>query len=120
MSAKPQPANVVLVAILGALLALVVAWRTGVHLHPGNVRLTWFVGGAIAAALLGMFLHATNPGTRLLDYLSNNPRGKLFVLLFGAAVLVLFRGVLDVRQAAEFASGILGASLGSLVRLGLD
>lgn len=120
MTTKPQPPNVVLVAVLGVLLAFVVAWRTGVHLHPASIHLSWFAVGVIAALLLGLFLHGTTPGTRLLDYLSNNTSGQLLVLLLGAAIIVLFRGLVDVRQAAELVSALLGASIGSLARLAVD
>lgn len=120
MTTSPSRANVVLVAVLGVLLALVVAWRTGVHLHPASIDLSWFVAGALTAVLLGLFLHATPPGTRLLDYLSNTNAGQLLVLLLGAAIIVLFRGVLDARHAAELASVLLGASIGSLARLAVD
>lgn len=117
MSTHPQPAKVVLVAVLGVLLALLVAWRTGVHLHPASIHLSWFAAGAVAAAALGVFLHATPQGTRFLEYLSNTSSGQLLVLLLGAAVIVLFRGLVDPRQAAELVSVILGASLGSLARI---
>lgn len=117
MSTHPQPAKVVLVAVLGAMLALLVAWRTGVHLHPAGIHLSWFAAGAIAAAAIGLFLHSTAQGTRLLDYLSNTGSGQLLVLLLGAAIIVLFRGLVDPRQAAELVSVILGASVGSLARL---
>ena len=120
MTADPQSPNVVLVAVLGVLLALVVAWRTGVHLHPASVHLAWFTAGTVAAVLLGLFLHGTAPGTRLLDYLSNSTSGQFLVLLLGAAIIVLFRGVVDPRQAPELVSVILGASIGSLARLAVD
>lgn len=120
MTTRPSSSKVVLVAVLGAMLALLVAWRTDVHLHPASIHLSWFAGGALAAAGIGVFLHATPQGTRLLDYLSNTSSGQLFVLMVGAAVIVLFRGLVDVRQAAELVSAILGASIGSLARLTLD
>lgn len=120
MTTKPQSPNVVLVALLGVMLALVVAWRTGVHVHPTGLDLPWFAVGLVAAALLGLFLHATAPGARLLDYLSNSGSGHLLVLLAGAAIIVLFRAVIDVRQAAALVSVLLGASLGSLARLAVD
>lgn len=120
MTTSPRPSKVVLVAVLGVMLALLVAWRTGVHLHPASIHLSWFAAGAIAAATLGVFLHATSQGTRLLDYLSNTSSGQLLVLLLGAAVIVLFRGLVDPRQAAELVSLILGASIGSLARLTVD
>lgn len=120
MTTRPGSPKVVLVAVLGVMLALLVAWRTGVHVHPASIQLSWFAVGAIAAAALGVFLHATPQGTRLLDYLSNTGSGQLLVLLLGAAIIVLFRGLVDVRQAAELVSVIIGASLGSLARLAID
>lgn len=117
MTPNPRARNVVLVAVLGALLAVVVALRTGVHLHPGNARLAWFVAGALVTALLGVFLHATTPGGRLLDFLLNTQRGRLLVLLLGVLAIASFRGVVDVRQAPELVSVLLGASVGSLARL---
>lgn len=120
MTTRPPSPNVVLVAVLGVLLALVVAWRTGVHLHPASIHPAWFAAGTVATVLLGLFIHGTSPGARLLDYLSNSTSGQLLVLLLGAAVIVLFRGVVDPRQAAELVSVLLGASIGSLARLAVD
>lgn len=120
MTTTPRPSKVVLVAVLGVLLALLVAWRTGVHLHPASIHLSWFAVGAIAAAALGVFLHATPQGASLLDYLSNTGSGQMLVLLLGAAIIVLFRGLVDPRQAAELVSLVLGLSVGSLARLTID
>lgn len=119
MPANPHPARVVLVAVLGLMLTVAIAWRTGVHLHPAGIQLPAFVTGLLGAALLGLFLHATAPGARVLDYLSNTTPGQLLVLLVGAAIILLVRGVLDVRYAAELVSLIIGASIGSLARLAL-
>ena len=120
MRARPRPAKVVLVTVLGVMLAAAVAWRTGVHLHPTTIHVSWFAAGAVTAILLGVFLHATPQGARLLGYLSNTGAGQLLVLLLGAAIIVLFRGLVDVQQAAELVSVLLGASVGSLARLALD
>lgn len=115
----PNPAKVVLVAVLGALLAAVLAWRNAVPVRPASLELPAFGIGLLFAVVAAIALHATGPGQRLVGFLSTTNAGQVLVLLLGAAIIVLFRGAHGAPFVPELASGILGASVGSLVRLGL-
>lgn len=117
--AHPQPVSrqVWLVAVLGALLALLVAWQTGVPLTPGAIAHLPFAAGLLLTAALGVFLHGTAPGNALRWFLANTNWGQFVLLVAALLLLFYFQRVHDVAYAAELASAILGASVGSLARL---
>lgn len=120
MTTKPKPRQLVLVAVLGAMLALLVAWQSGIPIEPATLHLASFAIALGATAVIVLFLLATPRGNQLLDFLSNTTGGNLVVLLLGGVIIVLFRGLHGSPYAAELASGILGASIGTLVPLMFD
>lgn len=117
---QPNDRQVALVAILGGLLALLIAWRTGVPFHPASVELGAFAIGLVGTAILAAFLHGTTIGNRIRWVLANTNWGQFALLVAALVLLYIFQRVHEFAYAAELASGILGASIGSLVRLGID
>lgn len=116
----PDHANqTLLTAALGVLLSGVVAWQTGVPLTGRSLELAPAGVGFAAAGATGVFLDATAPGRRLASALAGTRAGELLVLAVGIVVLVFFSAVHTFPYPGALASGILGASLGTLVRLAL-
>lgn len=114
---QPEPRQVVLVAVLGALLGLLVAWRTGVPLQPSSLDVGWFTVAAVATAAIAVILHGTRQGNAVRWFLANTNWGQFIMLVAALLLLAYFSRLDDVAYTAELASVILGASVGSLARL---
>lgn len=119
MTVPAHARQTLLTAALGVLLSGIVAWKTGIPIAVGSLELAPFAVGLVVASALGVFLNATDAGRRLAMALAETRAGELLVLALGILVLVFFSGVHTFPYPGALASGILGASLGSLIRLAL-
>lgn len=119
-SQSPEPPSrgqVALRALLGAGLAFVIAWQTAVPLRPASLDIAAAAAGLFLALVASLFLYRTSVGATFRGFLDDSAVGRFLVLFTGIVILVLFSGIHAFPYPAALASGILGASIGSLAAL---